>query len=113
MRHYMERLARKVAVITGGARGIGKQIALTFASEGADIVIGDISEMEAVEKEVKGLGRKAITVKTDVSDKQEVKDLIDTAIDNFKKVDILVNNAGISRRAPLLDMSEEDWDIVL
>jgi 3-oxoacyl-[acyl-carrier protein] reductase len=109
----MGRLEKKVAVITGGARGIGRQIALTFASQGANIVIGDIRQMEAVDKEIKSLGREAIIVKTDVSDKQEVKNLIDTAIDNFEKVDILVNDAGISRRAALLDMSEEDWDIVL
>jgi len=107
------KLEKKVAVITGAARGIGKQIALTFASEGADIVIGDIITMETAAQEIRSLGRKVVTVKVDVSSKQQVKNLFDTAIDNFKKVDILVNNAGIVRYASILDMSEEDWDIVL
>ena len=109
----MGKLDQKVAIITGAARGIGKQIALTFAGEGADIVIGDIIEMEASAQEVRDLGRKAITVKTDVSKKEEVKNLVDAAIDNFKKVDILVNNAAINLHNFLLDMTEEDWDRVL
>ena len=109
----MGELDQKVAVITGGARGIGKQIALTLANEGADIVLGDVLEMEAAAQELKDLGRKVITVKTDVNKKEEVKNLIDTAIDNFKKVDILVNNAGIQRHASFLQMSEENWDAVI
>ena len=109
----MKKLAQKVAVITGGARGIGKQIALTLAGEGADIVIGDIIEMETVAQDVKNLGREVITIKTDVTRKGEVRNLIDTAIDNFKKVDILVNNAGITRRAPLLELTEDDWNAVM
>lgn len=109
----MGKLAQKVAVITGGARGIGKQIALTFASEGADIVIGDIIEMEAAAQGIKDLGRAVITVKTDVTHKEAVRNLIDSAIDNFNKVDILVNNAGIVRHAPLLEMAEEEWNAVI
>lgn len=109
----MGKLAQKVAVITGGARGIGKQIALTFASEGADIVIGDIIEMEAAAQDIKDLGRAVITVKTDVTHKEAVRNLIDSAIDKFNKVDILVNNAGIVRRAPLLEMAEEEWNAVI
>jgi len=109
----MGKLAQKVAVITGGARGIGKQIALTFASEGADIVIGDIIEMEAAAQDIKDLGREVITVKTDVTHKEAVRNLIDSAIDNFNKVDILVNNAGIVRHAPLLEMAEEEWNAVI
>lgn len=109
----MGKLAQKVAVITGGARGIGKQIALTFASEGADIVIADIIEMETVAQDIKNLGREVITIKTDVTLKEEVTNLIDTTIGNFRKVDILVNNAGITKRAPFLKMTEEDWDAVM
>ena len=93
----MGRLDKKVGVVTGGARGIGKQIALTFAIEGADLVIGDVIEMGGVAREIKELGREVITVKTDVRIKEEVKNLIDTTVDRFKKVDILVNNAGILR----------------
>ncbi|MFC1907468.1 SDR family NAD(P)-dependent oxidoreductase [Chloroflexota bacterium] len=111
----MRKLDKKVAVITGSARGIGKQIALTFASEGANIVVSDVrtEEMEATAKEIKDLGRKVINVKADVSKKEEVKKLIDTTIDNFNKVDILVNNAGITRQASLLEMTEDEWDDVL
>ena len=109
----MKRLEQKVAIITGGGRGIGKQIALTFASEGADIVIGDVIGMEAVAQEIKDLGARVITVKTDVSKKAEVKNLIDTAVDNFKKIDILVNDAATTRRASLPEMSEEMWDTVM
>lgn len=109
----MEKLARKVAVITGGARGIGKQIALTFAGEGADIVIGDIIEMETVAQDIKSLGREVITIKTDVTSKEEVQNLIHTAVNNFNKVDILVNNAGITRRASFMELTEDDWNAVL
>ena len=111
----MGKLEQRVAVITGSARGIGKQIALCFASEGASIIIADIrtAEMEATAQEIRNLGREALTVRTDVSNKKEVKKLIDTAIENFKKVDILVNNAGIEKRANFLEMSEEAWDEVL
>ena len=109
----MGRLDKKVAVITGGARGIGKQIALTFAIEGADIVIGDMIEMDTTAREIKSLRREVITVKADVSNKKDVKNLIDRALATFEKVDILVNNAGLTRHAPLLELTEEDWDAVM
>ncbi len=110
----MGKLDQRVAIITGAARGIGKQIALTFASDGADVILGsrNLPALEAAAQEIRNLGRKAIAVKADVSKKEEVKNLIDTAIDNFKKIDILVNNAGYTCRAFLLDMTEEDWDEV-
>jgi len=111
----MGKLDEKIAVITGGARGIGKQIALTFAEQGADIVIGDVlgTEMQATAKEISDLGRKVVTVEVDVSKKQDVTRLIHAAIENFSKVDILVNNAGIALRVSLMEMSEEDLDRVL
>ena len=111
----MGTLLGKVALITGSGRGIGKAIALRFAKEGADIVINDINapEAEAAVKKINALGVKAIAVQADVSKKQEVDRLVNTAIETFKKVDILVNNAGINRHAPLLEMTEEDWDAVL
>lgn len=108
-----EKLSEKVAVVTGSARGIGKQIALTLARNGADIVISDIIDMEASAAEVKKLGRKAITVKADVTRKSDVERLFDTAVSSFGKVDILVNNAGVTRHARLLDLTEEDWDVVM
>lgn len=108
----MGKLDGKVALITGGARGIGRQIALTFASEGADIVIGDIIDMEPLCREIVGLGRRVVTVKTDVSNKEQVKNLIDSALASFKKLHILVNNAGIPGRTSLMEMTEDAWDRV-
>ena len=103
----MGRLDQKVAVITGGARGIGKEIALTFSRGGAHIVVGDVGGMEEVVSEIEKSGGRAVAVKADVSKKAEVKNLIDAAVTKFKKVDILVNNAGISLRAPLMEMTED------
>ncbi len=114
-RDDMGRLDGKVAAITGSARGIGKQIALTFAKEGADIVLNDLSaeEMEATAKEIRDLGRRVVTVLADISTKEGATRLIETAIGQFKRVDMLVNNAAIHRRGSLLEVSEEDWDLVL
>ncbi|MBI2831462.1 MAG: 3-oxoacyl-ACP reductase FabG [Chloroflexi bacterium] len=108
----MRRLENRVAVVTGGARGLGKEICLTFAREGADIVIGDVIDMEDAVKEIRGLGRKAIGVKTDVTKKEQVENLINTAVENFKRVDILMNDAGISRHVHLMAMADKDWDAV-
>lgn len=109
----MEKLFSKVAIVTGGGRGIGKQIALTLAREGASIVVADVIDMDSAAKEIKDLGHDVITVKTDISNKKHVENLVETTISKFKRVDILVNNAGISRNASLLELSEEDWDIVI
>ena len=109
----MQELSEKVAIVTGGARGMGKQIALTLAGRGADIVIGDVLDMAAVAEEIRGLGREVVTVKTDVTKKAEVQNLVDRAIEHFRRIDILVNDAGITRRALLLDMTEEEWDAVI
>jgi len=70
----MGKLDQRVAVITGGARGIGKQIALTFSAEGADIVIGDVIKMEETAQEIRNLGGKVAKIKTDVSKKKDVND---------------------------------------
>jgi 3-oxoacyl-[acyl-carrier protein] reductase len=112
-RDRMGKLDKKVAVITGGARGIGKQIALTFSREGADVVIADMREMDEVAQEIKNSGRKVITIKADISKKEEVKNLMDAAVAQFKRLDILVNNAGVGRSAIVTEMAEEDWDFVL
>ncbi len=111
----MRRLDGKVAMVTGSGRGIGKAIALCFAREGADIIVNAVTvpNMEATVAEITALGRKAIAIKADVSKKDEVDRLVTTALDTFDRVDILVNNAGITRHAPLLEMTEEDWDAVL
>lgn len=112
----MKLLDGKTAVITGSGRGIGKAIAMKFASLGADIVINDIPQSEYADEtceEIKKLGVKAIVVKGDVRNADDVKNLIDTTVKEFGKIDILVNNAGITRDGLMLRMSEEDWDLVL
>ncbi|MBU1932881.1 MAG: 3-oxoacyl-[acyl-carrier-protein] reductase [Candidatus Omnitrophica bacterium] len=108
-------LEGKLALITGGARGIGRNIALVFAKEGADIVICDVNleQAEATAKEIQGMGRDSIAFKADVTDFREVQAMVDKILDKFKKLDILINNAGITRDSLILRMSEEDWDRVI
>ena len=108
-------LSSKVAVITGSGQGIGKAMALRFAGEGADVVVSDVvpETMNTVAQEIKSMGRRSLPIKADVSNKKDVEKLAAAAIKKFKKVDILVNNAGIVRHAPILEMSEEDWDTVI
>jgi len=105
----------KVALITGGKRGIGKAIALTFAEAGADVVVcgRTLPDLEIVAEEIKGLGRRSLTVKTDVSSKSEVESLIDRVIKDFGTIDVLVNNAVVYAGGTLVDLPEEDWDNTL
>ncbi|HAJ56822.1 MAG TPA: 3-oxoacyl-[acyl-carrier-protein] reductase [Candidatus Omnitrophica bacterium] len=109
------KLEGKVALITGGARGIGREIALLFAGEGADIAICDVNKevAAATAKEIEALGRRALSFETDVTVFKQVEEMMNIILDNFKHIDILVNNAGITRDNLLLRMSEEDWDKVL
>ena len=108
-------LEDKVAIVTGAGQGIGKAIALRFAREGARVAVCDINaeKIEAVAREIRELGYASTAVKVDVSIKCDVEDCVAKVIGDFGKVDILVNNAGVMRRAPLLEMTEEDWDAVL
>jgi NAD(P)-dependent dehydrogenase (short-subunit alcohol dehydrogenase family) len=105
----------KVALITGGKRGIGKAIALTFAEAGADVVVcgRTLPDLELVAEEIKGLGRRSLAVKTDVSRKMEVESLINRAIEEFGTIDALVNNAVVYAGGTLVDLPEEDWDNTL
>ncbi len=111
----MGQLDGKVALVTGSGRGIGRAVALRLAKEGADVVICDINEKDAltVSDEIKKMSRKSAAYKVDVSSFQEVSDMVQKILDNFSKVDILVNNAGITRDNLLMRMSEDDWDLVL
>ncbi len=109
-------LSKRVAIITGGARGIGKGIALKFAGEGCSVVIADILEAEAQEtiKEITDKGVEGIFARCDVTNSRMVQDMVHQAIAKFGKVDILVNNAGVGpEQNSIVDVSEEDWDRVL
>ncbi|MFC2039004.1 SDR family NAD(P)-dependent oxidoreductase [Chloroflexota bacterium] len=109
-------LPNKVAVITGGARGMGKAIALRFAEEGCDSVIADVLDADGAEtiSEISKKGREALFVHCDVSDSSQVKSMIAQAIERFGKVDILANCAGIGTKPTTLeDTTEEEWDRVM
>jgi len=108
-------LQGKTAIVTGGARGIGREIALLFAKEGSDIAICDVNAetLSSTAKEIEALGRNAITGVVDVTKSDQVETFVQKTLDKFKKIDILVNNAGITRDSLLVRMSESDWDIVL
>jgi len=109
------RLKDKVALVTGGARGIGRSIALAFAREGADIVVGDVNMEEAAKtaSDIEALGRKAMALSLDVTDYAKVEEAVNKILDKFTKVDILVNNAGITKDNLLMRMSQQEWDAVL
>ena len=105
----------KSAIVTGSAQGIGKAIAVKLAEKGLNIVVSDImiDEAKKTAAEIEKMGVKAIAVKTDVSNAEDVKVLIETTKETFGSVDILINNAGITRDSLSMRMSEADWDIVL
>ncbi|MBI2014666.1 MAG: SDR family oxidoreductase [Candidatus Rokubacteria bacterium] len=108
------RLAGKVAVVTGGGSGIGRGIALAMAREGADVAIPDIQVLNAekVAGEIKGLGRKVVAMKTDVTSAADVKAMVDRTREALGRIDILVNNAGMASPPgmPFTNNTEEDWD---
>src|SRR3989454_3846360 len=108
------RLDGKVAVVTGGGSGIGRGIVLAMAREGADVAIPDIQVLNAekVAGEVKGLGRKVLAMKTDVTSAADVKTMVDRTRETFGKIDILVNNAGAAGPPgmPFTNNTEDDWD---
>ncbi len=109
------RLKDRIALVTGSAQGIGRQIALAFAKEGADVVISDINLQKAEEtsREVEAQSRKSLAIQLDVTKYSSVEEAINKILDKFGKIDILVNNAGITKDALLLRMSEADWDAVI
>lgn len=125
----MYNLNGKVALVTGagGKNGIGRAIATRLAKEGADIAVNDLTEHPYAEEdtewgglpdvvsEIEGMGRKVISVVADVSDAEQVSEMVDRTVTHFGKIDILVNNAGTKAgkdRVPVVDLAEEDWDRV-
>ena len=108
-------LENKVAVITGGNRGLGRAIALALADAGANIVIVGRNEEKnnEVVQEVRILGRKAISFSTDLRNIPAINKLVEKVVAQFGKLDIFVNNAGVSHTQLALDIQEEDWDKVM
>ena len=109
-------LEKKVAIITGGARGIGKAIAKLYAKEGSDIIIADVDINEANKTAgeiAKETGRKTLALKVDVSKKSEVDEMVKNIMEKFGKIDILVNNAGGNKPTPFFDFTEELWDEII
>ncbi|UMZ74135.1 3-oxoacyl-ACP reductase FabG [Natranaerofaba carboxydovora] len=107
------RLKDKVAIITGGARGIGEETSKRFAGEGAKVVVVDLIDEADVVSEISKNEGEAKYIKTDVSDMEQVKDMVSKVKDYYGRIDILVNNAGITRDGKLKDISKEHWEQVV
>ena len=108
-------LQDKVALITGGSRGIGKAIALGFAEAGANVVIcaRKLPDLEATAEEIRALGKKALPVQTNITIKDEIDNLVAKAQEEFGTIDILVNNAAMNILSPLLNLREDGWDKII
>ena len=105
---------RRVAIVTGGARGIGGASALRIAEEGRDIVIADIEDGSQVVKEIEALGQKALFIKTDVADESAVQSLVSQTMDVFGRLDILICCAGIlGKEKPFLEQSAAEFNKVM
>lgn len=110
------RFEGKVAIVTGGARGIGRAIALRLAREGASVVVNYLSNQAAADKvvsQIQAAGGQAIAAQCDVSNVVQAQALVDRAREEFGRVDVLVNNAGTTRDTLIMRMTEEDWDLVI
>ena len=109
-------LVGKVVLVTGAQQGIGRAIAVEFAAAGADIAVNWLDDEGAAERvaaEVRGHGRRAIPLKADVAQLEQVRSMVSAAEDALGPIDILVNNAGVFPRVSFLEMTESDWDYVL
>jgi 3-oxoacyl-[acyl-carrier protein] reductase len=106
------RLQNKVAVITGGAQGLGRAIALGMAREGAKVAVADLQGEKAkgVARELESLGAEALAVEVNVASELSVKKLAEQTFERFGRIDILINDAGVYLKAPVVEKSEQDWD---
>ena len=111
----MEELKEKVAIVTGGARGIGKTISQTLAKEGAHVIVCDIDYglAQNTVNDIKNRGFAVSAVKMDVSCGEEVKRVFKNILNKFPRIDILINNAGICSLTPIEDIAEEEWDRIM
>ncbi|HET9201304.1 MAG TPA: SDR family NAD(P)-dependent oxidoreductase [Dehalococcoidia bacterium] len=109
-------LNESVAIVTGGARGIGRGIALSLAREGANIAIADLPDVRNAADETKGqieeLGRRALLIDVDVTDESQVQAMASTVLSELGSIDVLVNNAGVIKVAPVPMMDEATWDLI-
>jgi 3-oxoacyl-[acyl-carrier protein] reductase len=107
---------RKIALVTGAARGIGRAIALELAAQGADVVVNYRSRPDAAEdvaEQIRSMGRGALVIKADVADQDQVETMVDRIVEEWGSVDILVNNAALHRGGRVQKIGLEDWDLVL
>ncbi len=110
------KLSRRIALVTGSSQGIGEAIALRLAEEGADVVVNYRSHPEGaadVVGRIKQIGRRAIAVQADLGEMAAIHRLMDESLAHFERIDILINNVGIEKRAPFVEVSEDDCDKVL
>lgn len=107
------RLSGKVVIVTGSARGLGRDYAIRLAQEGAQVVVSDILDVSRVKSEIEAAGGEAIALNADVSDEQSVRNMIDQAVNRFARVDVLVNNAAIFAdvvKRPFYDTPLQEWE---
>src|SRR5262245_33837685 len=110
------RLSGKVALVTGAQQGIGRAIAVALARDGADVGVNYLDDPAAAERvagEIRGLGRRALTIQGDVSQAASVAAMVKAVVDALGPPEILVNNAGVFPRASFLELAESEWDLVL
>lgn len=108
-----QRLAGRVAIVTGAASGLGRAEALALASQGASVVLTDVQDLSDIAAEVSALGAQSVSVLGDVSEWSLADTLVETALESFGQLDIVVNNAGITRDSMIFNLSEQHWDQVL
>ncbi|HLN44234.1 MAG TPA: SDR family NAD(P)-dependent oxidoreductase [Candidatus Sulfotelmatobacter sp.] len=110
----MANLKGKISIVTGAGHGIGKEIALSLARNGSEVVITDVSDtIFEVGKEAERLGSKALPIKCDVSELEQAKDVEEKVVEKYERIDILVNNAGIYPQKAFLEMTADEWNKVI
>ena len=109
------RLEKKVAIVTGAGRDVGRGIALRLAKDGCRVVAADIDSQAAsrVKEEIGEMGAEALSVKVDVTKDEQVNEMVERTLKECGKIDILVNNAGVNKAFPITELSEETWDLIL
>jgi NAD(P)-dependent dehydrogenase (short-subunit alcohol dehydrogenase family) len=110
------KLEGHVALVTGGSRSIGRAIALAFAREGSSVAVNYVSQADAAQsvvREIEALGRRALAVRTDTSQRSQVQAMVGEVEARLGPIDVLVNNAGVQKRVYFLDLADEDWDRML